>query len=196
MKAATTPQCMPVPAISSRFAAASHCWKLRLPGKPQPSGLRSRPERHRGEQLLGDVDQHQRHEDLVGAEPHLQDRRDHRPGPAAERAREHHQRKDQHASPTGRRPAPTPAPQIAPMMYCPSAPMFQIPARKPERQPDRDQDQRPGLHQQLRPRNSRRIAAEERIPEDRPDRLHRVLAEQREHHARRRSSSAAPPEPA
>ena len=30
---------------------------------------------------------------------------------------------------------PTPAPKIAPMIYCPSAPMFQIPARKPRLSP-------------------------------------------------------------
>ncbi len=39
--AATTPQCAPVPAISSGFAEASQRARLREPGKPDASGLRS-----------------------------------------------------------------------------------------------------------------------------------------------------------
>ena len=44
MKAATTPQWMPVPAKSSGLEAAGKSRaRLRLPGKPMPSGLRKSP---------------------------------------------------------------------------------------------------------------------------------------------------------
>jgi hypothetical protein len=103
-------------------------------GKARALGVAHPARRHRREDLLGDIDQQQRDQDLVGVEPRLQDRRDHRPGPAAEGARQHHQRKDVPARrrEEGQRHR---RPQSAPMMYCPSAPMFQMPARKPMASP-------------------------------------------------------------
>jgi hypothetical protein len=44
--------------------------------------------------LFGHVDQHQRDENFIGAELHAQKRRDHRPEPAAQGPRQHHERED------------------------------------------------------------------------------------------------------
>ena len=77
------------------------------------------------EHLQRDIDQHQGGEHLGDAEARLEERRDRRPGHAAQNARGDHERDDPKAFASGSAKA-TPAPASAPMMYWPSAPMFQI----------------------------------------------------------------------
>src|SRR6056297_1554068 len=55
------------------------------------------------------------------------------------------------------------------------------PRAEPEAEADGYENERPGLHQKLGAGIGRELLREERIPEDDPDRLHRVLAEKREH---------------
>ena len=63
-------------------------------GKAEPFGVFQQPQRDRGQHLLGHIDQHQRHEDFIGAKAHFQKGRDHRPDPAAESSGQYHQRED------------------------------------------------------------------------------------------------------
>ena len=151
--------------------------------KPVPLGIAQQPQRHLRQQLLGHIDQHQRHEDLVRAEPNLQDGRDHRPGPAANRAPDDHQRKDE---PRFHRVKGQPHPGAAQRAddILPLGPDIPDPRPEPEAQPDGNQNKRRPLHQQLRPVIKSELP-EQRLPEDRPDRLDRVLAQSRKQRAPR-----------
>ena len=80
--------------------------------------------------MLGDVDEHQADQDLVGVEAVAQQRDDRRPDHAAEHAG------DAGSAATIQSPVSlpaciaTPLAKIAPRMNCPSAPMFQTLERK------------------------------------------------------------------
>ncbi len=71
------------------------------------------------------------------------------------------------------------------MMYCPSAPMFQMPARNPSERPIAIRISGPAFTSSCGARIAGELAVKQRVPEDRADHLERVLAQDREHDAAR-----------
>ncbi len=180
------PQCAPVRAISSGFAAEGYCAGCAIWKSPCPAGCAS----GRKPSMPRSAARHR----PASATPGFPMRRtspehrgDHAPGPAPGQSGRDHG--NSHRPPAVQRQGDRGAGDAADDVL-PSAPMFQMPARK--RWPARgDQDQRRGLDQQLRPG----IAggrAEQRVPEDRADRRDRVMPATRTA-ARRRSSWPARP---
>ena len=173
----------PVHAGSRDQLRVGRCGPLRQVArarKPTALGAAQGPQRHRGQQRLRDIDEQQRHQDFIGAEPRAQDRRDHRPDPAAKGPRHHHQRKDQ---PVFRRVEGQAHGRAKDRPHDVLAFGADVPdpGAKAQRQADGNQDQWSRLDQQLRARIAGELRIEQRIPEDRADRLERVLAQDREH---------------
>ena len=153
-------------------------------GEAAALGVLQQAEAHRGEKLFGDIDQHQRDEDLVGTEFHLEKRRYHGPDHTADGTRDDHQRKDipgiegiegeAHAGAADRAHDVLPFGADVPDT-----------GAEAEAEADGDEDERPGLDQQLRARIGGELFTEQRIPEDQLDRLERVFAQDHEQHPAR-----------
>ena len=127
------------------------------------------------QQEVGDVNQHQAHQDFVGVEAGAQQRRDRRPQHAADGAGDDHRGQNQAAFAAVKIQCDTACkdgaedeltfgtdvPDVRPIAAC---------------QADPDQHQRRSLEQQL----GKPVEIVDRVDEERVERLHRVLAQRRE----------------
>ena len=122
---------------------------------------------------LRHIGQHQAGQDLVGVEARAQPGGDGGPGHAAQHAGQDHRRHQpaRYAVVESQRPSPPPA--SAPIVYWPSAPMFQTLARKPSDSPVAIRISGRRLDQQL----GSAVAGGQRLDEEGVERLAGVLAQ-------------------